>query len=499
MNQQSSLQPVIASIDFGSQSIRGYLYNLQGKQLYQNRINLDIKATGSQWQDNPEQLIMVLRDFIVELINSAAQGLQVEALCFTCLRNSFVYLDDNDKALLPVLYWYQGRRAKQVPKLAWYWQLAISLVGQIGAVQKLQSEALLNWVAETHPQCLAKTDQICQLSGFIQGQLTGNYTDSWANMIAHLPFSFKHRRWLGPLAWQWQALAVKREWLPDLCAPGTCVGKFQDSRLRQQDVKVLSVAADKTCELLGAGCIEGDSLHVSLGTAITLNFLNEKFRGPRPFFPAYPAFDDKFYLVEEMLQHGCLILREYVVFASKKLAGLSEVMINEWSEADFENLLLQSLITLKPHDSVLQQVQTLCAPVKITLDPHAVHTSVANMFVWDFESACNEHEPVDALTEKECVLREYLSLLYWLAQQVVVAKQRLESRYKITFKRFVLSGGGQQSLLLRHLLGEISGISVIRSTQVDTAGLGAAVIAATGLGYYDDVQTALAMMSKSGN
>ncbi|QDP01425.1 xylulokinase [Thalassotalea sp. PS06] len=498
---QSHVEPLFASIDFGSQSIRSYLYDLQGNMVYRSHIDMDITGSSTyQWQSDPAQLAEVVAsmtdDLLSQTIEGALQKHQISAVSLTCLRNSFVYLDKNNKPLLPVLYWYQGRRAEQLPKLPWYWRAAFAVVGQTSTIKKLQRQAAVNWVAEHHPQAQSNTKHLCQLSGYLQASLTGNYRDSWANMIAHLPFNFKHRRWLWPLAWQWSALNLKPNWLPELCDPGTELGLYSTQiHGKEADVSVIAGAADKTCELLGAGVIDADTLFVSLGTAITINCLVSKFKGPKRFYPAYPSFSKNYYLAEEMLDFGCRVLREFVAWKREHMIDDVEVNEDTLSEAHLEEWICHHLLDAESGIQLSAQISDICSQLTIVETFDLSACCVADIFNWQQDEPSVNHRDPESM---EQIAKEYLLLLHWLAIQIQDAKGRIERRHNREFKRILVSGGGQQSNLLLKLIADMCQLPVQKANQVHTGGRGAAIITAVAKGHYTDFESAVSAMCTAG-
>ena len=56
--------------------------------------------------------------------------------------------------------------------------------------------------------------------------------DAVAAQVGYLPFDVKHFRWAAPGDWKWRALAIRREQLPELRAPGELLGHISDSAAR---------------------------------------------------------------------------------------------------------------------------------------------------------------------------------------------------------------------------------------------------------------------------
>lgn len=77
-------------------------------------------------------------------------------------------------------------------------------------------------------------------------------------------------------------------------------------------------------------------------------------------------------------------------------------------------------------------------------------------------------------------------------------KERIERRSRIPITSLRVSGGGSQSSMALQLTADIFGLPTIKPHLHETAGLGAAIDAAEGLGLYTDFQSAVHAMTHIG-
>jgi sugar (pentulose or hexulose) kinase len=89
----------------------------------------------------------------------------------------------------------------------------------------------------------------------------------------------------------------------------------------------------------------------------------------------------------------------------------------------------------------------------------------------------------------------YRAILEGLAYALKEGKQTLEKRQKITINRIMVSGGGSQSDAALQLTADIFNLPVHRPHTFETSGLGAAINAAVGLGYFENYQQASKAMT----
>ncbi|MGV8637138.1 FGGY family carbohydrate kinase, partial [Pseudomonas aeruginosa] len=117
--------------------------------------------------------------------------------------------------------------------------------------------AAVGWVAQGQPEIAAKADKVLLLSGFLSHRLTGRFVDSVGCCVAYLPFEYKRLRWAAPCDWKWQALAVRREQLPELIKQGERLGQISAEASRHtgnpQGLPLMAAGTDKASEVLGGG------------------------------------------------------------------------------------------------------------------------------------------------------------------------------------------------------------------------------------------------------
>jgi sugar (pentulose or hexulose) kinase len=89
----------------------------------------------------------------------------------------------------------------------------------------------------------------------------------------------------------------------------------------------------------------------------------------------------------------------------------------------------------------------------------------------------------------------YRSILEGLAYALREGKERLEKRQKQKITRLMVSGGGSQSDAAMQLTADIFNLPAERPHTFETSGLGAAMNAVVGMGFYKDYQQACEHMT----
>jgi sugar (pentulose or hexulose) kinase len=92
----------------------------------------------------------------------------------------------------------------------------------------------------------------------------------------------------------------------------------------------------------------------------------------------------------------------------------------------------------------------------------------------------------------------YRAILEGLAYALREGWERTQKRLKIQSTEVRVSGGGSQSDAAMQVTANIFALPTSRPHIYETSGLGAAMVAAVGLGLYPDMETAVAEMTRVG-
>ena len=116
--------------------------------------------------------------------------------------------------------------------------------------------------------------------------------DSTGCQVGYVPFDYKKLRWAAPRDWKWQAVPVARGLLPDLVPPGQPLGEITASASAETGIPVglplIAAAADKACEVLGAGCLDPRVACLSYGTSATINTTHQRYVEAVPSYRPFP-------------------------------------------------------------------------------------------------------------------------------------------------------------------------------------------------------------------
>jgi len=467
---------LLLAIDCGTQSVRALLVDLQGAIVAKHAVPLaGYFSRHDGWHEHEA-------DGLWESAAQACRGLwtthaverpRVKGVVVTTQRGTLVPVDAAGRALRPAITWLDQRRASRARPFSWPWRAAFGLAGVSGTLDHFTREAEVNWLAEHEPELLARTHKVLLVSGWLNHRLTSRFADSVASQVGYLPFDFKGQRWAPSWDWKWQALAVHREQMPDLVPVGETLGGLTAAAAEAtglpEGLPVIAGAADKACEIVGAGAITPEIGAMSYGTTATIDVTTPRYLEAVPFVPPYPALLPGQYNTEVQIFRGY-----WMVSWFKEQFGHPERAAAE-REGLTPEALFDRLVGAVPAGSQGLMLQPFWTP--------GIRQPDARGAVIGFS---------DVHTRAHL----YRAILEGLAYALRDGKERIEKRGKLKLTQLRVSGGGSQSDAAMQLTADIFGLPASRPHTYETSGLGAAIAGAVGLGLHADFPTAVNAMTR---
>ncbi len=470
----------ILAIDAGTQSVRALLFDLQGNLTDKAQVMIDsYQSPQPGWVENdPEAFWRTLCQACQQLwertsiARSAIAGVVV-----TTQRGTTIALDSSGQPLRPAMVWLDQRRASEIPELAWWWDAAFRAIGMQGAVRYFQREAEANWIAQHQPELWAQVDKYLLLSGYLNLRFTGRCVDSAASQVGYIPFDYRKGRWAPRHDWKWQALPITRGMLPELVAAGTPIGAVSAQAARDTGIPagmvLIAGAADKACEVLGAGCLTPEIACLSYGTAATINTTTTRYLEATRFIPPYQAAVPGHYNTEIQITRGFWMVNWF-----KQQFGLHEMQIARQRGVPPESLF-DELVNAVPPGAQGLMLQPFWNPGIKVPGPEAKGAVIG-------------------FGDVHTRAHLYRAILEGLVYALREGKERIEKRGGPKITRLRVSGGGSQSDAAMQITADIFNLPCERAHLYETSGLGAAILASVALGLQSDFATAVRTMTRVG-
>ncbi len=470
----------LLSIDNGTQSVRALLFDLHGNLAAKAQVHLQAyfsEHPGWAEHDAEGYWLAVCQACRQLWADSGIAPSAVAGVAVTTQRGTVVNLDKDGQPLRPAITWLDQRRTDRVPPLKPWWRAAFKLARVGPTIEYFRREAEINWIAAHQPDIWARTDKFLLLSGFLNYRLCGRFVDSVGSQVAYLPFDYKNHKWAGPRDWKWQALAVTPQMLPELVQPGAIIGAITAAAAAATGIAegtpLVAAAADKACEVLGAGGLEPHVACLSYGTTATVNTTTRKYVEVTPFIPPYPAALPGAYSTEVQIFRGYWMVNWF----KEQFGHLEQAAASE--QGGSPEALFDGLVTDVPPGSMGLMLQPYWSPGIKVPGPEAKGAMIG-------------------FGDVHTRAHMYRAILEGLAYALREGMERIEQRSGVRVTELRVAGGGSQSDAAMQLTADIFGLPAARAHVYETSGLGAAIAVAAGLGLYPDFDSATRAMTRPG-
>ncbi len=465
------MERVILSVDCGTQSLRAMLFSPEGELF--DSVKTDYEPYFSEkpgWaEQDPEVFWTSLCKATLSLMTKKPDLFgRIAGIGVTSQRNSMVNVDREGKPLRPTITWLDQRKAKKVYTPKGITRLAYWIAGMNEAIAKAQSDGKCNWIRQYQPQIWERTHKYLQVSGFLNFRLTGNFADSVASQIGHIPVNYKKMRWGRKRDLCAKLFPVERDKLPDLVAPGEQIGTVTRKAAEQTGIEegtsVIACGSDKGCETLGMGVVDLSMASLSFGTTATVQTTSKKYFEPLRFMPAYPAPIPGHYNPEVE------IFRGYWMITWFKNEFAYEEVLEAKRRGVLPEEVLDKLLGEAPPGSMGLVVQPYWGP--------GLKTPLAKGAMIGFG---------DVHTKAHV----YRAVIEGLGYALLDGLHQMEGAGKFRVEKVAVSGGASKSDEICRISADIFDLPLARGKTHETSGLGAAIVTAVGTGIHPSFDSAI--------
>ncbi len=473
-------EELILAIDCGTQSVRALLVDLRGQIVAKHQNLLEgYFASQEGWLEYEAEALWQTTVLTCQGLWKENQVLRsrTKGLVVTAQRGTVLIVDAKGHPLRPFIVWLDQRRATHCRNFSLGWKLAFKAAGVSSTIDYFTREAELNWIEENEREKFERTHKILLVSGWLNYRLTGRFVDSASSQVGYVPFDFRRHRWASAANWKWQALPVRPEQLPDLVTVGATLGNLTGEAAQaigvQEGLPVIAGAADKACEILGSGAIRPEIAALSYGTAATIGITTARYLETTPFLPPYPAALPGQYNPEVQISRGYWMVNWF-----KQQFGYPECAAAS-AQGLAPEVLFDHLVTTVPPGAQGLLLQPYWTPGIRHPGPHA-------------------RGAIIGFSDVHTRAHLYRAILEGLAYALREGKERIEAKARVQIHSLRVSGGGSQSDAAMQLTADIFNLPASRPHTFETAGLGAAIVGAVGLGLHRDFPSAVLAMTRLG-
>lgn len=261
----------ILVIDVGTSSIRGVLYDPQGKPLFWKQISYCVQYFGEgmaeQNADDWANAVCVIGKAAAEF--AAEKKISIDGISLTSQRSSIIPVGENGEALRPAIMWQDKRNAGIVAELASCQEKVHRLAG--ARINTVFSGTKMTWFRRMEPELYKKTKKICTIADYIVSRITGKYVTDHTYGARSLLMNIRTLEWDPELL---DIFEVDREKLCALAPTGSVIGtvsrEFAEKTGLKSGIPLVSAGGDQQCAALGQGIIHAGSAEITTGTGAFL-------------------------------------------------------------------------------------------------------------------------------------------------------------------------------------------------------------------------------------
>ncbi|MEY8459230.1 FGGY-family carbohydrate kinase [Lactococcus ileimucosae] len=322
-----------------------------------------------------------------------------------------------------------------------------------------------------------ETAYVTSTDGYLTHRLTGEFKDNIGNNFGQWPVDYE--------TWDWstdpevlKTFNIPREMLLEAVRPGDILGNItaEASKLTgiPAGIPVVATTSDKAVEGLGAGLLREGTAVISLGTYITAMVASDEMA---------PADASAYWGIMSSVPKK-YILESY---------GIRRGM---WTVSWFKNLLGQEL-------SLRSNYMDISEEEYLNIKAEEVPTgSEGLMTILDW--LANPWEPFKrgimlGFNAHHDYRYMYRSILEGIAYTMKNNCEGMTAELGKDLKEIVIVGGGSNSDLFMQIFADVFNVPAKRNVINGSAGLGAAINTAVGLGVYPDYDQAVEKMVKVKN
>ncbi|MCF6165597.1 Xylulose kinase [Furfurilactobacillus rossiae] len=406
-------------------------------------------------EQNPEDWVMGTTVAIVRLIlNDGIAAADIDGISYSGQMHGLVLLDANNQVLRPAILWNDTRTTKQCEEISA--KMGDDFI-EITKNKPLEGFTLpkLLWVKENEPETFAKAATFLLPKDYVRYRMTGklgmDYSDASGTVLEDV---MNH---------EWSTRICKMFDIPEsICPPlmdsidyvGNITPNYAEFSGLDTHTKVFAGGADNACGAVGAGILHPNMVLSSIGTSgVVLKYEED------------PSIDYKGTLQFE--NHA--IPNAYYSMGVTLAAGYS---LN-WFKKTFAKDTDFSAFVASSNESPVGANGLLFTPYIVGERAPYANADIRGSFVG-----------IDGTQTRSDFVRSVLEGIVFSFRDILDLFEQNGSQ----FDTVVSIGGGAKSPLWLQIQADIFNVDVVSLTNEQGPGLGAAMLAAVGLGWFDTVQ-----------
>jgi sugar (pentulose or hexulose) kinase len=456
----------ILTIDLGTTNIKSVVFDSSLRQVSQAASEVRYRTAGAFVEFDPDGYWKTCRDRIVEAIRGAGiDPRAVRALSLTGQAESLVILDERLEPLRMGISWMDNRSVSECEDLRRVFppDVGYGITGQPDIITTWPITKIL-WLREHEKEIYRQVRSYLLIKDFILHKLTGNLVGEYTVYNFSYYFDIVQKRfWEEALEYA----GIREAQLPELVEPGARAGELTRERATElglaPGVPVNAGALDHFAAMIGSGNIREGMVSETTGTVLAVATMVRK--------PSTGA--------HRLPCHYGAIRGSYVMLPVCESGGISLEWFkrNFYPDAGFDGID-REVERLGPETGEVIFLPYLTGTNSPEFDPRA-----AGVFYGLKVRHTKAHLARAVMEGVAFLLKKNLDVLERLCGGM---------------DGIISLGGGARSDLWNRIKADITGKPVTVPESVESASLGAAILAAVEIGMFPDIPSAVKTCVRAG-
>lgn len=441
-------------IDLGTSAVKLLLVDEKGNIKNSVSKQYPIYFPQPKWSEQmPEEWYYQTICGIKELIKDCNKT-DIAGISFGGQMHGLVVLDKSDRVIRPAILWNDGRTGEETDYLN-------NTVGRDRLAEYTANIAFpgftapkILWMEKHEPDKFRQISKIMLPKDYLSYRLSGNFCSDMSDASGTLMLDVKNRRWSREML---DICHIKEEMLPRLYESyepvGTLRGDIAEELGLSKNVKIIAGAGDNAAAAIGTGTVGQGRCNISLGTSGTIFISDSKFSAAQNnALHLFAHADGGYHLM------GCM---------------LSAASCNKWWSED----ILKTADYQAEQSKISKLGENKVYFLPYLMGERSPHNDpdVRAVFIGMSMSTSRE-DMTQAVLE---------GVAYGLRDSLEAAKAM-----GIELKESKICGGGAKSTLWKKIIANVLNVKLEVLKAEEGPALGAAMLAATGCGEYENVQAA---------
>jgi xylulokinase len=401
-------------------------------------------------------------------IASAVDPNRIAALAISNQRETFVPLNENGHSVRPAIVWLDERCKDEVESFS-------KKIGK-GKIHRITGKPVdyapvvyrLAWMKIHEPALFKKINKICDVQTYLVWRLTNHFRTSWASADPLGLFDIRRKKWSPRIL---RALELDENQLPEAFCPGSTIGEITNPAAKLTGLlpktPIIAGGGDGQAAGLGVNALTTEIAYLNLGTAAVAGIYGQQYKTGKAFRTMHSCSESGYY------------------FECSLRAGTFAV---DW--------FIKSILKIDPrrHPGIYEELEQESRQVAAGSDGllHLPYLCGVMNPYWDM----NARGAFVGLSASHHRGHMYRSILEGIAFEQLLAIHSVESSIDKKVHSLVAMGGGAASDLWCHILADVTGKNICIPANAEASGLGAAIAAAVGAGWYASFQEAANSMTR---